>query len=120
MPIGMAIGIALKYVVHAIHGILLKSFFKPNLEGQVIERQRLGLKVRCMGEVQPFTANSHAARKRVWARVRRLTVVAPAVSARNANSSRYSLTWCSVCDLWMRPTRMAFSSLYFFFLSNKS
>ena len=41
--------------------------------------------------------------------VKRLRVLAPAVSARNSSSSRYSFTCSSVCPRLMRPTVTAYS-----------
>ncbi len=137
--VGIAIGIALKFIIHAINGVPLKSFFKPFLEVQDVddttsmivaresavfsnwipfrrqieqiglvqkrnmiidmsdtklvdhsvmekldeirqdfEREGLDFEVRGLDSLQPFTNNSHAARKRGLARIRRLTVVAPA------------------------------------------
>ena len=39
--------------------------------------------------------------------VKRATTCAPAVSARNSSSSRYSFTFCSLCCWVMRPTSTA-------------
>jgi len=150
--VGIAIGIALKFIIHAINGVPFKSFFKPYLEVQDVddrtslilaresavfsnwipfrrqieqiglvqgrniivdlsdtklvdhsvmekldevrqdfEREGLEFTVRGLESLQPFASNSHAARKRGLARIRRLTVVAPAAIEAQLESSFISL-----------------------------